>query len=163
MPKNAKILSFTWLHLCAFNRRRDFPRRPVLLPVFIFPRVVHQSTIHRLIARRRIAKSLHLIVFYFGILPSPTFSIFRYNSSPSFLFPGEVERLLKEYRQNQELVGRIGTHFYQIIFPVQLRHHEKMGISTREVNTAKVRNGLRKKRNSFQARRVRSFSIIIHI
>lgn len=60
-------------------------------------------------------------------------------------------------------MGRIGTHFYQIIFPVQLRHHEKMGISTREVNTAKVRNGLRKKRNSFQARRVRSFSIIIHI
>lgn len=32
-----------------------------------------------------------------------------------------------------------------------------MGISTREVNTAKVRNGLRKKRNSVQTRRVRSF------
>jgi hypothetical protein len=57
----------------------------------------------------------------------------------SFLhFIGEVERLLKEYRQNQELVRRIGSHYYQIIYPVQLRHHEKMGISTREVNPPKV-------------------------
>uniref|UniRef100_A0A2H1WYY9 SFRICE_034206 n=1 Tax=Spodoptera frugiperda TaxID=7108 RepID=A0A2H1WYY9_SPOFR len=50
---------------------------------------------------------------------------------------GEVERLLREYRQNQELVRNIGAHYYQIIYPVQLRHHEKMGISTREVNTPK--------------------------
>lgn len=65
-----------------------------------------------------------------------------------FLFlPGEVERLLKEYRQNQELVRRIGGHYYQIIYPVQLRHHEKMGISTREVSAPKVRNRLRYKRN----------------
>ncbi|EEB19414.1 hypothetical protein Phum_PHUM572960 [Pediculus humanus corporis] len=47
----------------------------------------------------------------------------------------EVERLLKEYRQNQELVKNIGAHYYQIIYPVQLRHHEKMGISTREIGT----------------------------
>uniref|UniRef100_A0A1B0AIJ4 Uncharacterized protein n=1 Tax=Glossina pallidipes TaxID=7398 RepID=A0A1B0AIJ4_GLOPL len=60
---------------------------------------------------------------------------------------GEVERLLKEYRQNQELVRRIGGHYYQIIYPVQLRHHEKMGISTREVSPPKVRNRLRYKRN----------------
>ncbi|XP_046802620.1 uncharacterized protein LOC111677536 isoform X5 [Lucilia cuprina] len=60
---------------------------------------------------------------------------------------GEVERLLKEYRQNQELVRRIGGHYYQIIYPVQLRHHEKMGISTREVSAPKVRNRLRYKRN----------------
>lgn len=55
---------------------------------------------------------------------------------------GEVERLLKEYRQNQELVRRIGGHYYQIIYPVQLRHHEKMGISTREVSLPKVRTTL---------------------
>lgn len=55
-----------------------------------------------------------------------------------FLILGEVERLLKEYRQNQELVRNIGAHYYQIIYPVQLRHHEKMGISTREIGT-KVR------------------------
>uniref|UniRef100_A0A0K8T3Q2 Disintegrin and metalloproteinase domain-containing protein 11 n=1 Tax=Lygus hesperus TaxID=30085 RepID=A0A0K8T3Q2_LYGHE len=50
---------------------------------------------------------------------------------------GEVERLLLEYRQNQELVRNIGAHYYQIIYPVQLRHHEKMGISTREVGAPK--------------------------
>lgn len=54
------------------------------------------------------------------------------------MYTGEVERLLREYRQNQELVRNIGAHYYQIIYPVQLRHHEKMGISTREVNTPKV-------------------------
>lgn len=68
--------------------------------------------------------------------------------SPLFLLSfllGEVERLLKEYRQNQELVRRIGGHYYQIIYPVQLRHHEKMGISTREVSPPKVRNRIRKR------------------
>ncbi|XP_076651871.1 disintegrin and metalloproteinase domain-containing protein mind-meld isoform X4 [Halictus rubicundus] len=50
---------------------------------------------------------------------------------------GEVERLLREFRQNQELVRNIGAHYYQIIYPVQLRHHEKMGISTREVGMPK--------------------------
>ncbi|XP_043512824.1 disintegrin and metalloproteinase domain-containing protein unc-71-like [Frieseomelitta varia] len=50
---------------------------------------------------------------------------------------GEAERLLQEYRQNQELVQNIGGHYYQIIYPVQLRHHEKMGISTREVSVSK--------------------------
>jgi hypothetical protein len=55
-----------------------------------------------------------------------------------FAVAGEVERLLREYRQNQDMVRGIGTHFYQIIYPVQLRHHEKMGISTREVGGPKV-------------------------
>ncbi|XP_066602697.1 disintegrin and metalloproteinase domain-containing protein 9 isoform X4 [Prorops nasuta] len=50
---------------------------------------------------------------------------------------GEVERLLREFRQNQELVQNIGAHYYQIIYPVQLRHHEKMGISTREIGVSK--------------------------
>ena len=53
--------------------------------------------------------------------------------------PGEVERLLKEYTQNQEMVGNIGSHYYQIIYPVQLRQHKKMGISTREIGSSKVR------------------------
>lgn len=54
------------------------------------------------------------------------------------MFSVEVERLLREYRQNQDLVRNIGSHYYQIIYPVQLRHHEKMGISTREVSTPKI-------------------------
>nr|XP_023011659.1 disintegrin and metalloproteinase domain-containing protein 11 [Leptinotarsa decemlineata] len=53
---------------------------------------------------------------------------------------GEVERLLREYTQNQEMVRNIGSHYYQIIYPVQLRQHKKMGISTREIGSSKVRN-----------------------
>ena len=63
----------------------------------------------------------------------------------NFFLTGEVERLLKEYRQNQELVRKIGGNFYQIIYPVQLRHHEKMGISTREVGGSKVWSSLGKR------------------
>ena len=51
---------------------------------------------------------------------------------------GDVEKLLKEHRENQDLVRSIGASHYQIVFPVQLRHHEKMGISTREIGATKV-------------------------
>lgn len=61
-----------------------------------------------------------------------------------------MERLLKEYRENQELVRRIGSHSYQIIYPVQLRHHEKMGISTREVSKVRTRRSIRK-RNTYDS------------
>lgn len=57
----------------------------------------------------------------------------------TFAVAGEVERLLREYTQNQEMVRNIGTHYYQIIYPVQLRQHKKMGISTREIGSSKVR------------------------
>ncbi|KOB69436.1 Uncharacterized protein OBRU01_14276 [Operophtera brumata] len=36
----------------------------------------------------------------------------------SHMVSGEVERLLREYRQNQELVRNIGAHYYQIIYPI---------------------------------------------
>ena len=51
---------------------------------------------------------------------------------------GDVEKLLKEHRENQDLVRSIGGSHYQIVFPVQLRHREKMGISTREIGATKV-------------------------
>lgn len=54
---------------------------------------------------------------------------------------GEVERLLREYTQNQEMVRNIGSHYYQIIYPVQLRQHKKMGISTREIGSSKRGQG----------------------
>lgn len=50
-----------------------------------------------------------------------------------------MERLLREYTQNQEMVRNIGSHYYQIIYPVQLRQHKKMGISTREIGSSQVR------------------------
>ncbi|XP_046734645.1 disintegrin and metalloproteinase domain-containing protein unc-71 isoform X3 [Diprion similis] len=69
---------------------------------------------------------------------------------------GEVERLLREYRQNQELVRNIGAHYYQIIYPVQLRHHEKMGISTREVGAKNPPRNGHVGDNSYQNQRGRS-------
>lgn len=54
------------------------------------------------------------------------------------MFLGEVEKLLHDFPQNQELVRNIGASYYQIIYPTQLRRHEKMGISTRETAPTKV-------------------------
>jgi hypothetical protein len=51
-----------------------------------------------------------------------------------------VDKLLKEHKENQELVRNMGNSHYQIVYPVQLRHHEKMGISTREIGATKVPN-----------------------
>lgn len=50
-----------------------------------------------------------------------------------------MERLLREYTQNQEMVRNIGSTYYQIVYPVQLRQHKKIGISTREIGSSKVR------------------------
>lgn len=52
---------------------------------------------------------------------------------------GDVEKLLQGHRENDDMVRSIGAR-YQIVFPVQLRHHEKMGISTREIGASKVRS-----------------------
>lgn len=57
---------------------------------------------------------------------------------------GDVEKLLKEHRENQDLVRSIGVSHYQIVFPVQLRHREKMGISTREIGATKVNKSILK-------------------
>ncbi|CAH1104105.1 unnamed protein product [Psylliodes chrysocephalus] len=39
------------------------------------------------------------------------------------------------------MVRNIGSHYYQIIYPVQLRQHKKMGISTREIGSSKRGQG----------------------
>ena len=44
----------------------------------------------------------------------------------------EVERLLREYPSNQELVRSIGAQYYQFVNVAQIRHHQVMGLSTRE-------------------------------
>ena len=51
---------------------------------------------------------------------------------------GYVDTLLKEYKENQELVRNMGASHYQVIYPVQLRHRETIGISTREIGATKV-------------------------
>ena len=37
---------------------------------------------------------------------------------------GEVERLLKDYLQNQELVMNLGNRYYQVIYPIQMGRRE---------------------------------------
>ena len=55
-----------------------------------------------------------------------------------------------EHRENQDLVRIIGASHYQIVFPVQLRHREKMGISTREIGATKVKKKKKLFFNRFQ-------------
>jgi len=55
-------------------------------------------------------------------------------------YHGDVEKLLQGHRENDDMVRSIGAR-YQIVFPVQLRHHEKMGISTREIGASKQQTG----------------------
>ena len=51
----------------------------------------------------------------------------------SFQLLGEVERLLKDYQQNQDFIRNLGNRFYQIIYPIQVRQRERFGVSTREI------------------------------
>ena len=80
----------------------------------------------------------------------------------SFRLTGDVEKLLKEHRENQDLVRSIGASHYQIVFPVQLRHREKMGISTREIGATKVRSQIlsfdKTKQNKFKKKSTSSKS-----
>lgn len=64
-----------------------------------------------------------------------------------FLFLGEVERLLRDYPQNQELVRNLGSRYYQVVYPTQVRQRDKFGVSTREVDkifTKVVHNHVKK-------------------
>ena len=36
------------------------------------------------------------------------------------IYSDEVERLLREYKQNQELVRRLGSRYYQVVYPIQV-------------------------------------------
>ncbi|XP_059084757.1 uncharacterized protein LOC131881812 isoform X4 [Tigriopus californicus] len=48
---------------------------------------------------------------------------------------GEVERLLRDHKQNQDLVRNLGSRYYQVVYPLQVGNREMTGVSTREINT----------------------------
>ncbi len=62
-----------------------------------------------------------------------------------FCIAGEVERLLRDYKQNQDFIRNLGNRFYQIIYPIQIRQRERYGVSTREVSGSygKVRSSFK--------------------
>ncbi|CAM1323246.1 ADAM22 (predicted) [Pycnogonum litorale] len=47
---------------------------------------------------------------------------------------GEVGRLIQKFPENDKLVKQVPSRYYEIIYPVQVRHHQKLGISTRDAN-----------------------------
>ena len=48
--------------------------------------------------------------------------MFEYDQPDILLdkYSDEVERLLREYKQNQELVRRLGSRYYQVVYPIQV-------------------------------------------
>ena len=42
--------------------------------------------------------------------------------------------MLRDYPQNQELVRNLGSRYYQVVYPTQVRQREKFGVSTREID-----------------------------
>jgi len=90
--------------------------RPPSLVLFPSLSVVFSNYLQKLELERPESVHLNVLMVFCG---------------PSIL-SDEVERLLREYSANQELVRSIGAQYYQFVNVAQIRHHQLIGLSTRE-------------------------------
>ncbi|XP_071748566.1 disintegrin and metalloproteinase domain-containing protein unc-71 isoform X3 [Lepeophtheirus salmonis] len=72
----------------------------------------------------------------------------------------EVERLLRDYEENRELVRNLGSRYYQVVYPIQMRNRGTYGVSTREIDIGYNNYGINK-HSGEQKQHFRQTSLLI--